>query len=199
MRPQHRLRPRRGAGGILHAAGRERIDGPPRPVGAVGKQGFKTVAARRGARGHACVMRGHRHPAQALAVRRDQFGIGRLGDRGDRAAMAGKIFDLGGRRAGVGGDRNGAELDAGEPGQHRLDAIVEMDQHIFARPDAAFGKAGGERADAVMKFAVRPFSRRRIERRPDQERMVLSRLGPHSQQPWHVEAGKWSDDARRGL
>ena len=97
----------------------------------------------RGAR----VMRNHREPAQVPAMRRDHLGIGRLGDRGDRAAMTGEIFHLRRRRAGVGGDRDGAEFDAGEPGQHRLDAIVEMDQDVFAGPDAAFDEARGQRAD----------------------------------------------------
>ena len=139
---------------------------------------FETVAARRALRGRgARIMRDHRDPAQAAAMGRDQFGISRLGDRGDRAAMAGEIFHLGGRRAGVGGDRDGAEFDAGKPGQHGLDAIVEMDQDIFAGLDAAFDQARGQRADAVVKFAVRPAPRRRLERRPDQERMVAAALG----------------------
>ncbi len=95
--------------------------------------------------------------------------------------MAGKIFHFRGRGAGVGGHCDGAELDAGKPGQNSLDAIIQMDQHELARLDAAFGEAGGERADAIVKFAVGPDSRRRIERRPDQERMVPARLGPHPQ------------------
>jgi len=36
-----------------------------------------------------------------------------------------------------------------------------------------------ERADARVKFAVSPDPRWRIERRPDQERMIAARLGPH--------------------
>ena len=69
----------------------------------------------------------------------------------------------------------------------------------FARSPMSDEQYRKESSDAVMKFAVRPFSRRRIERRPDQERMLLARLGPHPQQPWHVEARKWADDARRLL
>ena len=132
-------------------------------------------------------------------MRRNHFGIGRLGDRGHRAAMAGKIFHFGRRRAGVGGHRDGAEFDAGKPGQHCLDAIVEMDQDIFAGLDAARDEAGGERADPLVKFAVGPAPRRRIERRPDQKRMVAPRLGPHPQQPRHVKPRERSDDARRCL
>jgi hypothetical protein len=78
--------------------------------------------------------------------------------------MAGEIFHLRGRRAGIGGNCDGAELDAGKPCQHRLDAIIEMDQDIFTRRDAASGETRGQRADTVVKFAVGPFSRRRIER-----------------------------------
>ena len=132
-------------------------------------------------------------------MRGDHFGIGRLGDRGNRAAMAGEIFHFGGRRAGVGGDRNGAEFDAGKPGQHRLDAIVEMDQHELAGLDAALGKARGERADPIVKFAVAPDPRRRIERRPDQKRMIAAGFGLHPQQPWHVKSREWPDHARRSL
>jgi hypothetical protein len=185
---------------ILHAARRPRIGGTARPVGAVGKQIFETIGAlRAGAwRGRgAGVVRDHRKPAQVPAMRRDRLGIGRLGNCRHRAAMAREIFHLRRRGAGVGGHRDGAELDAGEPRQHRLDAIIEMDQHEFARPDAARLEPRGQRADAVVKLAVSPASRRRIERRPDQKRMVAARLGPHSQQPRHVEPRKWPDHARR--
>ena len=49
-------------------------------------------------------------------MRRNHRGIGRLRDRSHRAAMTGKIFHLGRRRAGVGGHRDGAEFDA-RPGE----------------------------------------------------------------------------------
>src|SRR6185503_12531622 len=120
-------------------------------------------------------------------------------DGGDRAAMAGEIFHFRGRRAGVGGDRDRAEFDTGKPGQNSLDAIVEMDQHIFARLDAALDQAGGKRADAFVKLAIGPAPRRTFERRPDQEWMVAAALGAHPQQPRHVEPCEWSDNARRGL
>ena len=202
MGPQHRLRPRRGAGGVLHAAGRP----ADRWRGAAGRRCRRTAlrnCRRAGSRLAPALL-----PASCeitaiqrrlAAMRRDHFGIGRLGDRGHRAAMTGEIFHLRRRRAGVGGHRNGAELDAGEPGQHGLDAVVEMDQHIFAGLDAARDEPRGQRADPLVKFAVRPAPRRRVERRPDQERMVAPRLGPHPQQPRHVEPCERSDDARRCL
>jgi hypothetical protein len=74
-----------------------------------------------------------------------------------------------------------------------------MDQHIFAGLDAALDEAGGKRADAFVKLAVGPAPRRRLERRPDQEWMVAAALGAHPQQPRHVEACEWSDNARRWL
>src|SRR5260221_13407373 len=111
--------------------------------------------------------------------------------------MASEICHYRSCRAGVGGDRDGAELDAGKPGEHCLDAVVEMNKHIFAGLDAAFDQACGQRADTVVKFAVGPAPRRRLERRPDQEGMVSATLAAHPQQPWHVEAREWSDDARR--
>ena len=192
MGPQHRLRARRGARGILHAAGRGRISGAARPVSAVGKQRFETIAARYGAWRARCagVVRNHREPAQVPALRRDHVGVGRLGNRGDRAAMAGEIFHFRRGRAGVGGDRDGTEFDTGEPGQHRLDAIVQMNQDILARLDAAFDQARGQRADPFVEFAVSPIPRRRLERRPDQKRMIFPRLAPHPQQPRHVHPGK---------
>jgi len=58
-------------------------------------------------------------------------------------------------------------------------------------------RALGERADALMEFAVRPFSCRSIEWRPDQERVVAPCLGAHPEQPGYVEPVKGSDDARR--
>ena len=73
---------------------------------------------------------------------------------------AGEIFHFRRRRAGVGGHRNGAEFDAGKPGQHGLDAIVEMDQDILAGLDAARGKA------------------RRPARRPARETRRSSRPAP---------------------
>jgi hypothetical protein len=110
--------------------------------------------------------------------------------------MTGKIFHLRRCRAGVGGHRNGAELDAGKPRQHGLDAIVQMDQHEFARPDAARDEACGQRADAFVKFAVSPNPRRRSEWCPDQEWMIAAGLGAHPQQPRHVHPGERSDDTR---
>jgi hypothetical protein len=79
------------------------------------------------------------------------------------------------------------------------DAIIQMDQHEFARPDAAPGKAGGERADTLMKFAVTPDPRRRVERRPDQKRMVAPRRRAHRQQPRHIHPRKGPHHARRDL
>jgi hypothetical protein len=113
--------------------------------------------------------------------------------------MPGKIFHFRRRGAGVGGDGDGAEFDAGEPGQHGLDAIVEMDQKIFTRLDAARRKTGRERADTVVKFAVGPDSRRRIERRPDQKGMIAAGSRPHLQEPRHVHSGERPDHARRCL
>ncbi len=174
MRPQHRLGTGRGAGGVLHAAGGGGIGGAPGPVGGIGEQGLETVVAAGDAmRGRAAgVMRDHGQPAQVPAMRRDHLRIGRLRDRSDRAAMIGEILHFRRCRAGVGGHRDGAELDAGEPGEHRLDAVVEMNQDEFTRLDAALGEAGGKRADMGVKFAVGPWSCRCIERRPDQERML---------------------------
>src|SRR6185295_6495810 len=109
--------------------------------------------------------------------------------------MASEIFHFRRRRAGVGGDGNGAEFDAGKPGQNGLDAIVEMDQHIFARLDAALDEAGGKRSDTFVKLAVGPAPREALERRPDQEWMVAAAFGAHPQQPRHVEPCEWSDNA----
>ena len=50
---------------------------------------------------------------------------------------SGEIFHFGRRRAGVGGDRDGAEFDTGKPGQQGFDTIIQVDQHEFARLDAA--------------------------------------------------------------
>jgi hypothetical protein len=74
-----------------------------------------------------------------------------------------------------------------------------MDQDILAGFDAARDEASGECADPFVKLAVGPTPRRRLERRPDQKRMLAPRLGPHPQQPRHVQPGERPDDARRGL
>ena len=129
-------------------------------------------------------------------MRGDDLGIGRLGDRGHRAAMIGKIFHLRRCGAGVGGDGNGAEFGAGEPGQDSLDAIIQMDQHEFAGLDAACVEPRSQRADALVKFAVIPDPRRRIERRPDQKWMIAAAFSAHPQQPRHVKAREWSHHAR---
>ncbi|MGY4628288.1 hypothetical protein ACVWY3_006044 [Bradyrhizobium sp. USDA 4486] len=198
--PQHRLRPRRRARGVLHAARRERVGRTFGTVGTVGEQRFKAVAARhRLHRRRAGIMRGHGHPADVAAIPRDDLRIGRLRDRGDRAAMIGEIFDLGRRRAGVGGDCDGAQLDTGKPGQHRLDAIVEVNEHIFARCHAALRQPRGERADPLVKLAIAPAPRRRIERRPDQERVIATYLRAQLEQPGHVEPVEWPHDSGCGL
>ncbi len=183
----------------MHAARRQRVGGAAWPVGGIGEQRLEAIAARwsgalRGCR--AGVVRDHRDPTQVSAMRCDRLGIGRLGDRGNRAAMLRKIFHLRRRGAGVGGNRNGAEFDAGEPGQHGLDAIIQMDQQVFARPDAACLEPRGQRADALVKFAVSPDPRRRLERRPDQKRVIATGLAAHPQQPGHVQPCEWPHHAR---
>jgi len=70
--------------------------------------------------------------------------------------MIGKIGHLRRRGAGVGGDGDGAEFDAGEPRQHHLDAVVEMDQDRVALYDAALGKTGRQRADPFVELAIAP-------------------------------------------
>src|SRR5438309_11074359 len=72
-----------------------------------------------------------------------------------------------------------------------------MDQDRVTLPDPARCKARGERADAVVEFAVAPCARRRVERRPDQEWMLRARLAPHPQQPRHVEPRERADHPRR--
>ena len=178
----------------MHAARRRTVGGAARPVGAVGEQGFECVAVLRAMRGSgACVVRYHRDPAQAAAMRRDRLGVSGLGDGGNRAAVARKVFHFRRCGAGVGGDGDGAKFDAGEPGQHRLDAIVEMNQHVVAGSYAARDEACCQRADAVVEFTVTPSTRRGVERCPDQKRMVAAGLGAHPQQPWHVEAREGPD------
>src|SRR5205085_3089328 len=70
-----------------------------------------------------------------------------------------------------------------------------MNEHIFARLHAALGEAGRERADALAKLAIAPVPGGRVERRPDQERMIAAHLSPHLQQPGHVEPVEWADDS----
>jgi hypothetical protein len=60
-----------------------------------------------------------------------------------------------------------------------------------------FDQTRGQRADAIVEFAVTPFARGRVERRPDQEGMVAAHLSAHGEQPGHVEPGEGADDARR--
>ena len=74
-----------------------------------------------------------------------------------------------------------------------------MDQEKLARFHAARFEPRRQRADALMEFAVGPGLGRRIEWRPDQERVFAAALRTHPQQRWHVHPGKRSDDARRCL
>ena len=111
--------------------------------------------------------------------------------------MVGKIFHLGCRRAGIGRHRDGAELGAGEPGQHGLDTVIEMDQHELAGLDAARRKARRQRADALEELAIIPDPRRRVERRPGQKGMIAPRLAAHPQQPRHIETCEGAYRARR--
>ncbi|MGX1066660.1 hypothetical protein AB7M39_006025 [Bradyrhizobium diazoefficiens] len=198
--PQHRLRPRCRAGGVLYAARRERIGHAPGTVGAVGEQRPEAVVVRDGlCRRRARIVRGHRDPAQIAAVLCKDLGVGRLRDGGNRAAMIRKIFHLGRRRTRVCGHCDGAQLDAGKPGQQRLDAIVQVNEHIFARPDAALRQPRRERADPLVKLAIAPVPRRRVERRPDQEGMSAAHLGAHLQEPRHIQPVKRAHDSGCGL
>ena len=198
MGPQHGFWTRRRARCVLHAARGMGIGGAARPVGAVGEQSFELFCVRHRValcRSGAGIVGNDGHPAQVAAVVRDQFGVGGLGDSGDRAAMVGEIFHLGGGRAGVGGDGDGTELHAGEPCQHRFDAVVQMDEDVFAGLYAPLREPRCERADPVVKLAIAPAPRRGIERRPDQERVVTANLGAHFQQPRHVQSREWPHHA----
>lgn len=189
MRPQHRLRPRCRARGVLHAARRQRIGRPPRPIGAVGKQRFEALASFDGRRLRLTrIVRDHGDPFETAAMRCDHLGIGRLRDRSHRATVLREVAHLGGCRARVGRDGERAQLDAGKPGKHRLDAIVEMDQHGIAGLDAALDQPGRQCADTLVKLAIGPAARRCLERRRDQERMIAPGLAAQLQQPRHVHA-----------
>src|SRR5205814_9120552 len=99
------------------------------------------------------------------------------------------------RRARDSSNGNGAVPATGKPRQVSLDSIVEMDQHIFAGPDAAFDEPRRQRADPLVKLAVGPAPRRRVEWGPDQERVVTPALAAHPQQPRHIEAREGADNA----
>jgi hypothetical protein len=112
--------------------------------------------------------------------------------------MAGEILHLRGGRTGVGRDGDRSQLDAGKPGQQRLDAIIQVNEDVVALPDAALDQASGQRPCTLVKFAVGPFACRQIKRRPDQERMVAPDFRAHLEQPGHVQPGKGADHARSG-
>ena len=84
----------------------------------------------------------------------------RLRDRGDRAAMVGEIGEFVERRTRIRRDGHGAEISARVPGDQRLKAIVEMDQHIVARPDPALRHAGRQPRHAIVESRSSAFSPR---------------------------------------
>jgi hypothetical protein len=64
-----------------------------------------------------------------------------LGDRGDGGAVLRVVGELVGGRAGVGGDRDRAERDTGEPGDDELGTVVEVYEHPVAGPDSTCREA----------------------------------------------------------
>ena len=168
----------------------QRVDGTTRRIGGFGVEGLERIRTWRMARRRrrAIVVRGHGDEAEILRGAIDEIGEFRLRDRGDRAAMIGEIGELVERRARIGRDRHGAEIGAGVPGDQRLQAIVEMDQHEIARPNSAFRHAGRKPHDLVVKRAIAQRLSAPLERLPDQERMIAPCSRANSDEFGDVEA-----------
>ena len=189
MGPQHRLRPRGGARGVLHAARRERVRGAAWRCFGVERVEVCMPLGRVG-RGVAVVGGGDGQPAQARAARGHHLGELRLRDAGHRFAVLGEVgqFVAGGTR--VGGHRHRAEARAGVPGEQSFGAVVQVDQHTLAAAHAALPQAAGDALDAVVEFAVADGQRRAVEGRPDDEGVVAACQRALLEQPGHVHAGE---------
>jgi hypothetical protein len=71
-----------------------------------------------------------------------------------------------------------------------------MDQDALALLHASSRKARRQCTNPIVEFAIRPRSRRRIERRPDEKAMIAPGLRPEPQQPRHIKTGERTDVAR---
>ena len=74
-------------------------------------------------------------------------------------------------------EHGGFELEVADLAKLMLPLLDEPDHprlRKYTKDHAREWSAIVERADAIVKFAVAPDPRRRIERRPDQERMVVA-------------------------
>ncbi|MCY1183242.1 hypothetical protein D9M73_238480 [compost metagenome] len=102
------------------------------------------------------------------------------------------------RGAGVGVDRHGAQFTAGSPGDEKLRAVLQVDQHPVALFHSARRERGGDTAYRIMELRVAVGRRRAVEGLPDQQRLVAMGGGLGCQQPVEVLAGERIAETLRG-
>ena len=170
--PQHRLGPRRAAGGEHDRRGLGRIRGAQRRGRR--EQCREALAGRRslagGWRGPR-IMVGDRDPAQRRAVRLEQRREARLGDRADGAGRVGEHGEFRSGQLRVRGHADRAEMREREPDDQRLRTILEMRDDAIAGPDAAMGKPAGDARHGVREARIRPGFGGTLERGPDEKRV----------------------------
>src|SRR5690606_30742382 len=135
--------------------------------------------------------------AQARAGSADDGRQARLGNAGDHCSVVRIVGELVDARAGIGGDRDGAQPGAAEPGEDRLGAVVHVHEHAIAGDDATGMQAGGDPRDAPGELAIGPGHARPLERTPDQVGMVGPQAGLRLDEAADVLAGEGLETAAR--
>ena len=105
------------------------------------------------------------------------FGEGRWGDGANSAHMIGEIADIRGYGPGAGGNCNGIQLRAGEPGNYKFSRILQMNDDEITRPHALFEKRTCDGVDILAQLTLGPRPSVSVKRLPEQERLVRRTLG----------------------
>ncbi|MNO63703.1 hypothetical protein D3C76_544130 [compost metagenome] len=196
----HALRPRGGAGGVLHVHRPQRIDIDAAALGSglgVEQCGEGFRPGRQVSR-YAGIVLGADDPAQVATHPIEAAKQARLGDRHAALAVSGVVVHLLRRGAGVGVDRHGAQFAAGSPGDEELRAVLQVDQHPVALLHPARRERGGDAAHRVVELRVAVGRRRAVEGFPDHQRLVAMGGGLGCQQPVEVLAGEGIAETLRG-
>ena len=189
--PQHGLGARRRARGELDSEVGHRIGDPVGGRwGRVGEQfGERDVGDAGGhVAGFTGIVVGDGQQLDVGSAVGDQLRMAGRGDGRRDPGVLGVVRHVAGDGAGVGRHGDGAKMRAGEPGEHELRGVVQMDHHPVAVADAAGVETSGECHHIGVELCVRPRPGRCGERLPDQELLVGKRVGLPTQQPRQVPA-----------
>ena len=129
-----------------------------------------------------------RYPLQVRTAAMDQLQVAWLGNGHCRLAVIDEVAQLVLARPGIGGDDDGAQLGTRMPALQELRAVIHVKQHKIALNNAPGAQACGEGQYPAVEFRIGDDRGWQVERRPDDKRVIRTRLGLGLEQPGNISS-----------